>query len=261
MLRLNPSGGSMNDAQISQPHFHFRLLPFIVAVLLAFGLPYVASEVVDSARHYSHLVPGFADTLRWTYAQHTVWVLLAVAAIAIAVRVVPADYGLHMPQEKSYLLPAIFWGVIFGVLMAGIANAPSILAHTAPKLGYPRTAGYVFGWLGFNGLYAGPTEEVPFRALIVTYLATTMPGTWRVRGYGMNAAGVVAAAIWAFYMAGFTSQPLAIAIGQLVFQFALGILYAYWLEKSKSVLAPIVGHNISGATQYVLLLLMATMWA
>ena len=251
----------MSDTQIIQPHFHFRLVPFVVAVLLAYGLPYIATEVVDSARHYSHLVPGFADTLRWTYAQHTVWLLLAVAAIAIAVRIVPADYGLHMPQEKSYLLPAIFWGVIFGALMAAIANVPSILAHTAPKLGYPRTAVNAFGWLGFNGLYAGPTEEVPFRALIVTYLATTMPGKWHVGRYAMNGAGVVAAAIWAFYMAGFTSQPLVIAFGQLFCQFLFGAFLAYWMEKSGSVVAPIVGHNISGATQYVLLLVMVRMWA
>jgi hypothetical protein len=248
-------------SETTRPHFHFRLVPFIVAVLLAFGQPYVATEIVDSARHYSHLVPGFADTLRWTYAQHTVWLLLALLSIVIAQRVVPADYALHRPREKSYVWSAIFWGVIFGALMAAVDNAPSIIAHTAPKLGYPRTGASVLGWLGFNGLYAGPTEEVPFRALLVTYLAATMPGKWHVGRYAMNGAGIVAAAIWAFYMAGFTSQPLAIAFGQLLCQFLFGVFLAYWLEKSKSVLAPIIGHNVSGATQYVLLLLMATMWA
>jgi hypothetical protein len=250
----------MSDTQ-TQPHFHFRIVPFIVAVLLAFGLPYVASEVVDTARHYSHIVPGFADMPRWIYAQHTVWLFLALASIAIAKRVVPADYALHMPERKSFVLSAIFWGLIFGVLMAAIDYAPNVLTYTAPKLGYPPTAGNVLGWLGFNGLYAGPTEEIPFRALLVTYLATTMPGKWRVAGYAMDGAGVVAAAIWAFYMAGITSQPLAVAFGQLLVQFLFGVFLAYWLEKSKSVLAPIVGHNVSGATEYVLLLLMATLWA
>ena len=250
----------MNDAQISQPHFHFRLVPFIVAVLLAYGLPYIATEVVDSARHYSHLVPGFADTLRWTYAQHTVWLLLAVAAIAIAVRVVPADYGLHAPEEKSYLLPAVFWGLLFGALMAAIDYAPSLIAHIAPKLEASQTAN-VPGWLAFNALFAGSTEEIPFRALLVTYLAATMPGKWRVGGFSMNAAGVVAAIIYAFYAAGFLSAPMLIALGRFMGQFLLGTLCAYWFEKSKSVLAPIVGHNISSVTEYALGLLMIARWA
>ena len=36
-----------------------------------------------------------------------------------------------------------------------------------------------------------------------------------------------------------------IALGQQIYAFALGILYAYWREKSGSLLAPIIGHNVS----------------
>ncbi len=59
MLCVLRAGGSMSNAP--DTHFHFRIVPFVVALLLAFGLPYIAQEVVDTARHYSHLVPGFAD--------------------------------------------------------------------------------------------------------------------------------------------------------------------------------------------------------
>jgi len=250
----------MTDAQ-TQPHFHFRIVPFIVAVLLAFGLPYIATEIVDTARHYSHVVPGFADVPRWNYAQHTALLVLSIVAIAIAVRVVPTDYGLHGPDEKAYVLPSIIGGVIFGALLAVIDYAPQILAHTAPKLGYAIGSGKMLGWLGFNGLYAGLTEEVPFRALIASYLAATMPGKWHVGRYTMNGAGVVAAAIWAFYMAGFLAVPIVTALLLFLVQFVFGVFLAYWLEKSSSVLAPIVGHNVSGATEYGLVLLMVTLWA
>jgi hypothetical protein len=33
----------------------------------------------------------------------------------------------------------------------------------------------------------------------------------------------------------------------------LGVFYAYWLEKSKSVVAPIIGHNFSGVVEYLIL--------
>jgi len=32
----------------------------------------------------------------------------------------------------------------------------------------------------------------------------------------------------------------------------LGVLYAYWLEKSKSVVAPIVGHNVGDFVEYAI---------
>jgi len=43
--------------------------------------------------------------------------------------------------------------------------------------------------------------------------------------------------------------------------FALGILYAYWREKSGSVLAPIIGHDVSDVVEYALVFLMTWLWS
>ncbi|HTT96830.1 MAG TPA: CPBP family intramembrane glutamic endopeptidase [Rhizomicrobium sp.] len=240
----------MSDAKA---RFHFRPVPILVAVLLTFGLPYVAQEVVDTARHYSHLVPGFADRLGWLTAHHTVLLILGLISIGIAKLIVPADYGLDLQDERSYVAVAFLWGIIFGVLLTLVEVGPSLLAHVAPKLDPSQTEN-IPGWLAFNGLYVGLAEEIPFRALVVTYLAATMPGSWRIGRYSMNAAGVVAALIYAIWAAGFLTAPLLVSLAQFVCQFLLGVLYAYWLEKSKSVIAPIVGHNVSSLTQYGLML-------
>jgi membrane protease YdiL (CAAX protease family) len=244
------------------PPFRFRFLPVLATVVLGIGIPYLSGEILFQLRHYSRLVPGIADQLGWLYAQHGVQMLLALVAIAIMRRFVLADYGLHMPSGRSYVLPAVLWGLFFGLLMTAVDYAPYILSRTAPKLGYPLTTGNVLGWLGFEGIYAGPTEEILFRSLLVTYLAATMPGKVRLWGYEMNAAGVVVAAIFAFaHFGSFFSAPLYAALGQLIYAFALGVLYAYWLEKSKSVLAPIIGHNVGNLTEYALLFLMVAYWA
>ncbi len=63
----------------------------------------------------------------------------------------------------------------------------------------------------------------------------------------MNAAGVIAAVIYAIYAAGFFIDPWLVTVGQFVCQLALGVLFAYWLEKSKSLAAAVIGHNVSGA--------------
>jgi membrane protease YdiL (CAAX protease family) len=243
------------------PPFRFRFVPVLTTVLLGIGLPYLAGELVDLARHYSHLVPGMADQLGWLYAQHGVQTVLALIAIAVMKWLVPADYGLHAPEDKSYVGAAILWGLFFGVLMTAVDYAPDILHRTAPKLGYPLDTAHVAGWLGFEGIYIGPTEEILFRSLLVTFLAVTMPGKLRLWGYEMNGAGVVVAAIFALaHFGSYFSDPWWAATGQMVYAFALGVLYAYWLEKSGSVLAPIVGHNVSDVTEYALLFLMVAFW-
>ena len=103
---------------------------------------------------------------------------------------------------------------------------------------------------------AGPTEEIPFRALLVTFLAATMPGRIRVGRFEMNWAGVVVAVIFALLHAtNFATRPWPLALGQQLYAFALGVLYAYWLEKSRSIVAPIIGHNVSDVVEYALLFL------
>jgi membrane protease YdiL (CAAX protease family) len=243
------------------PRFRLRIVPILTTIFLGFGIPYVAEELVDLARHYSRLVPGIADQLGHLYAQHGMQTVLALLAIGAMKWLVPADYGLHAPRDKSYVGAAILWGLFFGVLMTAIDYAPGLIARTAPKLAYPLDAPHVLGWLGFEGIYVGPTEEILFRSLLVTFLAATMPGKLTLGRYSMNGAGVVVAALFALaHFGSFFDHAWWMALAQQIYAFALGVLYAYWLEKSKSVLAPIVGHNVSDVTEYALLFLMAAFW-
>lgn len=251
---------TMNKAAPA-PHFRFRFVPVLTTILLGIGLPYLAGEIVDLARHYSHLVPGIADKLGWLYAQHGVQMVLALIAIAVMKWLVPADYGLHAPEDKSYVGAAILWGLFFGVLMTTVDHAPEIIAHTPIKLDYPLDTPHVAGWLGFEGIYVGPTEEILFRSLLVTFLTATMPGKLRLGRYDMNGAGIVVAAIFALaHLGSFFDSPWWLALAQQIYAFTLGVLYAYWLEKSGSVLAPIIGHNVSDGVAYALLFLMAAFW-
>ncbi len=133
---------------------------------------------------------GIADQLGWLYAQHGVQMVLALIAIAVMKWLVPADYGLHAPEDRSYVGTAILWGLLFGALMAVVRSAPDLLNHAVPKLDYPLSPANVAGRLGFEGVYAGPTEEILFRSLLATFLAATMPGRWRVGNYEMNGSGV-----------------------------------------------------------------------
>jgi len=56
------------------------------------------------------------------------------------------------------------------------------------------------------------------------------------------------------------TTPSFAAFGQQLYAFALGVLYAYWFEKSKSVVAPIVGHNVSDLTEYAICFALIALW-
>ena len=249
----------MSDAVSSNQRFRLKPVPIIVAAVLGLGLPYAAAilSVLCIKLYHLGIVPG--DNVNWLYLHHAFQLLLALVIIAVLkFWLMPADYGLHWPRGKTYILPAILWASLFAIVMALVDYAPNLIAHTKPDAGFPLTPANVWGWMFFEGVYVGPTEEIPFRALLVTYLATAMPGKLRVRllsgTYEMNWAGIIVALIFALaHAASFFTRQWEEAVLQQIYALVLGVLYAYWLEKSKSVVAPMIAHNVSDGLEYVIL--------
>jgi hypothetical protein len=244
------------DSPIDTPRLRLKLVPLLVTAVLGASTPFggaYLSYFVIKVLHLS-IVPG--ANLGWICLQHTGQLLVGLIIIAaLKFTVLPADYGLHWPRGKTYILPAILWGVFFGALMSLVDYAPQILAHTKPDPGLALTRSNVWGWLFFEGVYVGPTEEIPFRALLVTYLATTMPGKLRVGRFEMNWAGILVAIIFALlHVASFNTRAWPQALGQQVYAFALGVIYAYWLDNSRSIVAPIIGHNASDGVEDLIVL-------
>jgi hypothetical protein len=244
------------DSPIDTPRLRLKLIPLLVTAILGAGIPLGGAYLAHYAIKAFHLsiVPG--ANLGWLCLQHAGQLLLALIIIAaLKYTVLPADYGLHWPRGKTYILPAILWGAFFGVLMTLVDYAPQIIAHTKPDPGFAHTQSNVWAWLFFEGVYVGPTEEIPFRALLVTYLATTMPGKLRVGRFEMRWAGIFVALIFALlHVASFNTRAWPQALGQQVYAFALGVLYAYWLDNSRSIVAPIIGHNVSDGVEDLIVL-------
>lgn len=243
----------MTQSNTSAIPLRLRALPILVTTVLGLAVPYLAVYLGILSHRWLHTPARRGPVLPWLYMQHGLQLGIALLVIAVLKRWVPADYGLHLPRQKSYLLPSLLGGSLFGIIMTLVDYAPQLLTHMKPDLGFEPTPTNVAGWLCFEGLYVGPTEEIPFRSLLVTYLATSMPGQVRLGRFSMSWAGVVVALIFALLHAtNFTVHAWPVALGQQLYAFMLGVLYAYWLEKSRSVLAPIVGHNVSDVVEYLI---------
>src|SRR5579864_7305596 len=229
-----------------EPRFRLKLVPILVTAAIGFAVPYIGAFGAFYCSKLFHTPAPNGPVLPWLYSQHAFQLLVALIVIAVLkYRLVPADYGLHWPRAKSYVWPAILWGTFFGVLMTLVDYAPQLLTHTKPDPGFPLTPGNIWGWIFFEGVYVGPTEEIPFRALLVTYLAAAMPGKLHLGRFEMNWAGIIVALIFALLHAtSFYTRAWEQALGQQLYAFALAVFYAYWLEKSGSIVAPIIGHNV-----------------
>lgn len=248
----------MNNAAISEPPFRLKWWPIVIAIAMGLGIQLLAGAcvVLTISFLHQHVISSGSAPWLYIYLGHGYALLLALACIAALKRWwVPADYGLHRPRGKTYVGPAVLWGLFFGVLMTLVDYAPQLLSNTRPDIGFPLTQANIWSCIVFGGVFVGPTEEIPFRALLVTFFAATMPGKLRLGRFEMNGAGVIVALLFALaHLASFWTEPWPLALGQQLYAVVLGVLYAYWLEKSRSIVAPIIGHNVSGVTEYLITL-------
>jgi len=195
------------------------------------------------------------------FANHAVMLLIAFGLIVWLSKGRISEFGLQWPKGKSYALAGLAWGAFFGVLMTLVDYFPQILRHLPPPENLSLAPATIGAWLFFEGIYVGPTEELPFRGLLQTFLMQRTSGRVRFLKYEMHVAGVILAILFALaHLTSFWTENFCLALGQQIYAFALGILYAYWREKSGSLLAPIIGHNVSDGVEYVLMFLMTWLW-
>lgn len=195
------------------------------------------------------------------FLNHAVMLVLAIGLIAWLSKGKLADYGLQWPKSKRYVASSLLWGAAFGVLMTVVDYFPQILRHLPPPENLSLAGSSVGAWLFFEGIFVGPTEEIPFRGLLQTFLMQRTSGRVRLWNYDMHVAGIILALMFALaHLTSFWTENFWLALGQQIYAFALGILYAYWREKSGSLLAPILGHNLSDGVEYVLMFLMTWLW-
>ena len=223
------------------------------------------------------LVPG-REAGRWLFKhnielfQHQVWIFVALAtlfqvltglaALAVMRRVLPqADNHLRWPPGRTYAGLAAAIGVAMGLIMLAADYWPQLLAHTAPDGGYDISSPVgVVGWLGVM-LAAGPNEEIIFRGLLVGMLMVLVPGRLRIGRLDMPVAAYVVALLFGLaHYDSFLHNPLHLAVAQQIYAFAWGLTYVWLMERSRSLLAPMIAHGLSDAVEVGIVMLLMTAW-
>jgi membrane protease YdiL (CAAX protease family) len=245
---------------ISVSDVHLRVWPFVAVLLLA------AAGMVPGALAIklvtSYLTPAQQEAMPWLagYTSETGFLIGSLICIGFLSKGRFGEFGLRLPRGKSYLKTAFLWGVFFGLLMVVVDHLPNLIAHVPPAVA-SLTRRNIIGQLVFEGIFPGIGEEVLFRGLLVTYLSSRISGRIRFLGFNMHIAGVLIALMFALaHMSNFWSQPFWQALGQQVYAFGFGVFYAYWYEKSGSLAAAMVGHNVGNFVESAIEFLLASLW-
>jgi membrane protease YdiL (CAAX protease family) len=238
-----------------------RLLPILATIGLGLLVVLPSGYVFVLLTKHMPMQSTMATPWLALLANHAVMLVIALALIAWFSRGNFSEYGLEWPKHRHYVTSALLWGAAFGLLMTFVDYFPQILRHSAPPENLALTPRSITAWLFFEGIYVGPTEEIAFRGLLQTFLMQRTSGRVRLWKYDMHVGGVILALLFALaHLISLWTENFWIALGQQIYAFALGILYAYWREKSGSLLAPIIGHNVSDGVEYVLMFLMTWVW-
>jgi membrane protease YdiL (CAAX protease family) len=211
----------------------------------------------------------FKHQAQWFHGQVWAFVGLAelfqlaagLASILIMRRLLPqADPNLRWPPGRSYAGLALFIGVGMALVMLAADYWPQLLSRTAPDGGYEMTPIGIPGWLAVM-LAAGPNEEIIFRGVLVGMLTVLIPGRVRLRRFEIPVSGVIVGLLFsAAHYKSFVVDPLHLAIAQQLYAFVFGLTYVWLMERSRSLLAPMIAHGVSDLLEVGAVMLLSVVW-
>ncbi|WP_438628000.1 lysostaphin resistance A-like protein [Microbulbifer sp.] len=239
---------------------HFRLWPILFAGLLMQGILWPARQVVRWLYH-SHPDLLFGQTWAFVGIAMLLQALGGLIGILAMRRLLPtADGHLRWPPGRSYAGLAAAMGVAMGLVMLVADYWPQLLTQTAPDAGYDLTPVGASGWLAMMAA-TGLAEETVFRGLLVGMLVVLVPGRVRLGSFEVPFAAVAVGLLFSVaHYETFLVDPLHLAIAQQLYAFVWALVYVWLMEKSRSLLAPIIAHGLGNFTEVALVMLMMSAW-
>jgi len=249
----------MKHVATGQPEVEQRVSVMKKALAALFMLlAYEASQFITLwVRPLTFIVPRkFVQEHAWVgyYDHHLVQLLLALACIALLSRGKFSQYGLNFNNAKSSWRILGVFCLVCSVLVFIFNVAPPLFTHTRPTFDYAITSTNMIGWLSFEWVFVGISEEIVFRGLIQTYLSRTWRGVVTIGRLSIPTAGIVTTIIFCLAHIGIFHWHFDWS--QQVLAFGLGIYYSTVYYRTKSLLNPILAHNFSDGIIYTSLYLL-----
>lgn len=216
---------------------------FFIVILSIFMLliPRIAGSFADLFDY--HLIDP-DGSYAWISVHHIFQALVFLPIMIILGKVYGLDFGFHWGDKSAGKEITLKFFKYFTIYNIG-AFAFIILTNGFEIFQFPLTGNNIIGYMGFQLLLSGPSEELIFRAFAITLFALILKN----KGFKgpVSAAGIIAAIVFAMAHMRFSFAPFEVSFitMQLVLALGLGIFYGIGYEKSGSMYYPMIMHSFS----------------
>lgn len=156
-----------------------------------------------------------------------------------------AGYGFNLnedPPEFSHKR-MLFIGLISGLVLS-IQYFIRILNGLPLDIPQPVDPVSVMGYLAFQWIVVGLSEETMFRGLIQTYLMENLDGHVNIINHRVHVGTVIGAFFWGgFHIINVLNMSLSSALMTVLITTPIGLLMGYAYQRTKSLLTTILVHN------------------
>ena len=171
------------------------------------------------------------------------------------------DFGFNLRQYKASIKYALIFVAVWAVIQF-VVGYLMVCSGTQFDMGFPVNARNVTGYFLFEVLFSGTSEELFFRGLIITVLLQIAQKYIRNERYIYILAILVSTVIFMAGHIAFELFPFQVtyinAIQQITVVIA-GSFYGIIFLKTKSLLGPIIMHNLLNGVITICSLLFYTM--
>jgi uncharacterized protein len=236
--RAIPDIGMRDYARITS-----RPLAILITLLAVLIIPRVAGLLATlSTGWFGGMDP---DGVYLWISLHHVWQLILTIGLMLIFGRSLRGWGFNLDNRSSSLRHL----KLFAIYSTGYLVIQNVVFHfVAPPIwiDFPLTLENVSGYLGFQLLLSGTSEEPLFRGFVMVMLYPAFAGSINLKKLQIPHAGLIAAVFFMFAHIQFSIWPFQIIEmlpNQLVLSFFLGIYYAVVFHQTRSLLTPILTHN------------------
>ena len=213
-----------------------------VTVTVAISIYYINAMLLDLPNYETLMIES-----SWIFADlvHVPQFLIPFIIILYITKGRPSQYGFNLKQEKPEFTHRrmLMIGLLSGLLMS-IKYLIKIVNGSPLDIPQPVTPTNIFGYMTFQWIIVGLSEETMFRGLIQTYLMENLEGEINMAGHRLHVGTVIAAIFWGgFHIINALNMPLSAALFTVVITTPIGLLIGYAYQRTSSLLTTILVHN------------------
>lgn len=212
----------------------------VLALVLLF-IPKMGAWVADLF-NYTTIDPDGA--FMWISVHHIAQALIILVIIVGMKKVTSIKFYLGVgdrSEGRKYLKRFILFFSIYTI----VAFAFTLLSNSLQPFDYPLTARNISGYLSFQALLSGPSEELVFRAFSISAFAYLVSDKRLFKN--ISYAVIFASLIFGLAHVRFSFNPFTISYSmfQVGYAMVLGYFYGECYERTKGVIYPMIMHSFT----------------